>query len=94
MILSSEEEQRKEIETMYLFYADRLGWIPMGNDGELIVPKSIRSRRALLKLATSWLGKRAGRVYLMTSWTQQMCELGPRAFEEYIAKHGERLVYS
>jgi hypothetical protein len=93
MILSSEGEQRKEIEIMYLFYADRLGWIPMGNDGQLVVPKSIRSRRALLKLATSWLGKRAGRVYLMTSWTQQMSELGPRAFEEYIATHGEVLVY-
>lgn len=77
---------------MYLFYADRTGWIPMGNDGQLIVPKSIKSRRALLKLAVNWLGKRAGRVYLMTSWTQQMCELGPRAFEEYIATHGEVLI--
>lgn len=31
---------------MYLFYADRTGYIPMGNDGQLVVPKSIRSRRA------------------------------------------------
>lgn len=77
---------------MYLFYAYRNGYIPMGNDGQLVVPKSIRSRRALLKLAESWLGNRAGRVYLMTSWTQAMCELGPRAFEEYIAKHGEVLI--
>lgn len=77
---------------MYMFYADRLGWIPMGNDGQLVVPKSTRSRRALLKLATSFLGNRAGRVYLMTSWTQAMSELGPRAFEEYIAKHGEVLI--
>lgn len=77
---------------MYLFYAYRNGYIPMGNDGQLVVPKSIKSRRALLKLATSWLGNRAGRVYLMTSWTQQMCELGPRAFEEYIAQHGEVLI--
>lgn len=74
---------------MYLFYADRLGWIPMGNDGQLAVPKSIRSRRALIKLATSWLGNRAGRIYLMTSWTQKMSELGPRAFEDYIARYGE-----
>ncbi len=79
---------------MYLFYADRTGWIPMGNDGQLIVPKSIRSRRALLKLAESWLGKRAGRVYLMHEWTQAMCELGPRAFEEYIARHGEVVAHS
>lgn len=77
---------------MYLFYADRSGWIPMGNDGQLVVPKSIRSRRALLKLAESWLGNRAGRVYLMTSWTQAMSELGPRAFEEYIMRHGEVLI--
>ena len=74
---------------MYLFYADRTGYIPMGNDGQLVVPKSIRSRRALLKLAESWLGNRAGRVYLMRTWTQAMCELGPRAFEEYIARAGE-----
>ena len=78
---------------MYLFYADRSGWIPMGNDGQLVVPKSIRSRRALVKLAESWLGTRAGRVDLMTSWTQQMSELGPRAFEEYIARNGEVVVY-
>ena len=45
---------------MYLFYVDRNWWIPMGNDGQLAVPKSIRSRRALLKLAKSWLGNRAG----------------------------------
>ena len=77
---------------MYLFYADRLGWIPMGNDGQLVVPKTIRSRRALMKLASSFIGKRAGRVYLMTSWTQKMCELGPRAFEEYIVHCGELLI--
>ena len=77
---------------MYMFYADRLGYIPMGNDGQLVVPKNIRSRRALLKLATSWLGNRAGRVYLMNDWTQAMCELGPRAFEEYIARNGEVLI--
>lgn len=77
---------------MYLFYAYRNGYIPMGNDGQLVVPKSIRSRRALLKLAESWLGNRAGRVYLMTSWTQQMSELGPRAFEEYIARNGEVVI--
>jgi len=79
---------------MYLFYSYTNGYIPLGNDGELVVPKSIRSRRALMKLAQSFLGNRAGRVYLMTSWTQQMCELGPRAFEEYIARHGEVLVHS
>ena len=73
---------------MYLFYADRTGYIPMGNDGQLVIPKSIRSRRGIMKLAKSWLGNRAGRVYLMTSWTQKMCELGPRAFSEYITRNG------
>ena len=77
---------------MYLFYAMRNGYIPMGNDGQLVVPKSIRSRRALHKLAESWLGNRAGRVYLMTSWTQAMSELPPLAFEEYIARNGELVI--
>jgi hypothetical protein len=92
MILSSERGTRKEIETMYLFYADRLGWIPMGNDGMMKVPSSVRSNKKLIELATSWMGKRTGRIYLMTSWTQQMSELGPRAFEEYIAKHGKVVI--
>lgn len=78
----------------YLFYADVFGWIPMGNDGQMVVPKCVRSRRALLKLAESWLGKRAGRIYYMTSWTQPMSELSPSRFEEYIAKHGELLYRS
>lgn len=77
---------------MYLFYADRTGWIPMGNDGQLVVPKSIKSRRTIEKLAKSFLGNRAGRIYLMTSWTQAMSELGPRAFEEYIARHAAVLI--
>lgn len=79
---------------MYMFYAYSNGYIPMGSDGQIAVPKNIRSRRALIKLATSFLGNRAGRIYLMTSWTQQMSELGPAAFEDYIAKHGEVLVHS
>ena len=79
---------------MYMFYADRTGWIPMGNDGQLKVPSSVRSERKLRELATSFLGKRAGRVYLMTSWTQAMCELGPRAFEEYIARNGRVVAHS
>lgn len=79
---------------MYLFYVTRDWWIPMGNEGQLVVPKSIKSRRALLKLAESWLGKRAGSIYLMTSWTQEMCELGPWQFSQYVQLHGERLMYN
>ena len=77
---------------MYLFYADRSGWIPMGNDGMMKVPSSIRSNKKLVELAVSWLGKRTGRIYLMTNWTQAMSELGPRAFEEYIAKYGKVVI--
>ena len=79
---------------MYMFYADCTGWIPMGNDGQLKVPSSVRSERKLRELATSFLGGRAGRVYLMASWTQAMSELGPRAFEEYIARNGRVVAHS
>lgn len=79
---------------MYLFYSDPLGYIPMGNDGELVVPKSIKSDRGVRKLAKDFLRNRRGRVYLMRTWTQQMCELGPRAFEEYIMRHGELVCHS
>lgn len=79
---------------MYLFYAMNNGYIPMGNDGQLVVPRTIKTEKGLRKLATSWLGKRAGRVYLMREWTQKMCELGPRAFEEYIMKNGTVIAHS
>ena len=92
MILSSEEEKKGDC-IMYLFFIDRNGYNPLGCSGQLNVPKSIKSRRALLKLATSWLGNRAGSVYLMREWTQPMCELGPWPFSMYVMNHGERLVY-
>lgn len=79
---------------MYLFYITRDWYNPLGNDGQMVVSKSIKSRRALLKLAKNWLGNRAGSVYLMTSWTQQMSELGPWPFTMYVMNHGERLVYN
>ena len=79
---------------MYLFYAMPGNYIPMGNDGQMKVPASIRSNKALIKLAESWLGKRPGRVYLMHEWTQKMCELGPRAFEEYVMRNGTVVAHS
>lgn len=79
---------------MYMFYAMSNGYIPMGNDGQLVVPKNIHSRHALETLAANWLGNRAGRVYLMHEWTQAMSELGPRAFEEYIMRHGKVVAHS
>ena len=48
----------------------------------------------LHQLAEALLSGRAGRIYLMTSWTQQMSELGPRAFEEYIQRNGKVVVHS
>lgn len=77
---------------MYLFYADRLGRILMGSDGQMSVPKAIKTNSALIKLAIKFLGKRIGKIYLMEKWTQEMCELGPYEFEEYIAKHGKVLI--
>jgi len=77
---------------MYLFYAMTNGYIPYGNDGMMKVPSTIRSHKKIRELATSWLGNRSGRVYLMASWTQPMSELTSFAFEEYIAKHGEVVI--
>ena len=79
---------------MWLFYSYTNGYIPMGSDGQMKVPSSIRSMKSITKLATSFLGKRAGSVYLMRSWTQAMCELGPHAFEEYILRNGEKVAHS
>ena len=73
----------------WMFYADVFGDIPMGNDGQIKVPAStVRNLRKLEQLARSFKGNRRGKIYLMASWTQAMCELGPRAFSEYIARNG------
>lgn len=79
---------------MYLFYAERDGWIPMGTSGQISLGDRAMSRRAIDKLAKSFLGNRAGKVYLMRSWTQAMSELGPWAFSDYIASHGELVAHS
>lgn len=75
---------------MYLFFAYNDGYIPMGNDGQMKLPARC-SRKHMLELAAALKHNRPGRVYLMTSWTQAMSELGPRAFEEYIMRNGEVL---
>lgn len=77
------------MENYWMFYADRSGYIPMGKDGQKEVPfRVVRDLGKLERLAAKWLGERHGRIYLMASWTSQMSELGPRAFEEYIMKYG------
>ncbi len=78
---------------MWMFYADRTGWIPMGNDGMMKVPARISTRK-LHQLADAFLSGRAGRIYLMHEWTQKMSELGPHAFEEYIARNGKVVMYN
>lgn len=74
---------------MYLFYMMNNGYIPMGNDGQLVIPHNIaRNVARINRFAREWLGNRPGRVYLMRSWTQAMCEMAPAQFETYIAKNG------
>lgn len=78
---------------MFFSYTD--GYIPMGSDGQMKVHAStVRNLKKLEKLADSFRAGRAGRVYLMSCWTQQMSELGPRAFEEYIARNGVVIAHS
>jgi hypothetical protein len=73
----------------WMFYADVFGDIPMGSSGQMKVPVStVRNARKLQQLAESFKAGRRGKIYLMASWTQKMCELGPRAFNEYIARNG------
>ena len=73
----------------WMFYADVYGDVPMGSDGQMKVPVStVRNLRKLENLARSFKAGRQGKIYLMASWTQKMCELGPRAFSEYITRNG------
>lgn len=78
---------------MWLFFAYGDGYIPCGNDGEMKLPARCSQRR-IRELAEALRHNRHGRVYLMRSWTQQMSELGPRAFEEYIMRNGELISHS
>ena len=76
----------------YLFYLDVFNYCPAGNDGAMKVPSNVRSENSLLKLATHWKANRRGSVYLVPSWTQTMCELGPTEFGFYIARNGRKIV--
>lgn len=76
----------------YLFYLDVFGYCPVGNDGAMKIPNTVRNNRKLVKLATSWKAGRRGTVYFMNDWTQKMCELGPSEFGFYIARVGRKIV--
>lgn len=73
---------------MWLFY-EYGNYIPMGSDGEMKVPSNVKSMLKLRELAKNFLGNRAGRVYCMRVWTQEMCELPPLQFCAYIITHGQ-----
>lgn len=74
----------------YLFFIDTLGWNPTGNSGQMPVPSRASSRR-IRELASTLKANRAGNVYLMRAWTQEMSELKPQAFSEYVAHNGEKV---
>lgn len=73
---------------MWLFYV-YANYIPMGSDGEMKVPSSVKSMLSLRKLAAGFLGKRPGKVYCVRQWTQQMCEMNALQFVTYIIQHGQ-----
>lgn len=73
---------------MWLFYV-YANYIPCGSDGEMKVPSNIKSMLSLRNLAANFLGKRPGRVYCMTHWTQEMCEMSPSNFVVYVMRHGQ-----
>ena len=76
----------------WMFFAYNNGYIPMGNDGMMKVPAStVRNLSKLNKLVNSFKAGRAGHIYMMACWTQQMSELSSFAFEEYIAKNGVKI---
>ena len=78
---------------MWLFYAMTNGYIPAGNDGQMKVARNL-SNKKLRAIAETFRAGRAGRVYLMRDWTQEMCELGPTAFCNYIARNGAVVAHS
>lgn len=78
---------------MYMFFAYPNDVIPCGNDGMMRVPTSVRSWKQLEQLAESWLGNRVGRVWLIETFTQEMSEMSPRQFENYVARNGRMVAY-
>ena len=78
---------------MWLFY-EYGNYIPMGSDGEMKVPSNVKSMLSLRKLAAGFLAHRPGRVYCMRTWTQEMCEMSPSKFVEYIMRHGQLIAWS
>ena len=72
---------------MYLFYVTH-NYCPDGSDGAMEVT-NVKSMLKLRELASSFLGKRYGRVYCMTRWTQEMCQLTSDCFTAYIMTHGQ-----
>lgn len=76
---------------MWLFYADRTGYIPCGSSGQWKI--DVKADWAVRRKAELFLGKRSGRVYALPDWTPEMSWLGPTGFCEYVAKHGKVVAY-
>ena len=77
---------------MWMFFMDVMGYIPMGNDGQIKVPaRTANNPKALKGLAKSFEAGRRGTIYTVASWTQEMSELGPAGFERYIVEHGKKV---
>lgn len=73
----------------WMFFADVYGDVPMGSDGQMKVSaRTVQNWYKLRELAQSFKAGRRGKVYIIASWTQKMCELPPRAFSEYITHNG------
>ena len=80
---------------MYLFYVMKGNYIPMGSDGAIKVPGPYQhSRKKIIELANNFLGGRAGAIYLMPRWTQEMCEMTPFNFTVYVMRNGEKIACS
>ena len=78
---------------MWLFY-EYGNYIPVGSDGAMKVPSSVKSMLSLRKLAAGFLAGRPGRVYCMRTWTQEMSELSPDNFVAYVMRNGQPLAWS
>lgn len=75
--------------TTYLFYIDENGYHPCGNDGTSYAEVGCMSK--LRKDAALFLNGRAGKVYAMTRYTQEMCEMDNAQLVAYVRKCGQLL---
>ena len=74
---------------IYLMYVDEDGWHPCGNDGTChSFAKSMSKLRADAEL---FLNGRAGKVYGVRSYTQEMCEMDNAQLVAHLRRCGQLL---